>query len=270
MIVVRPIISDDGPALPVQSVGRAMGLLAALAAAGPEGMALREIHRMVGLKPTTVHSLLRSLRTGSFVEQDQGTAKYRLGTGVLHLAGMYLQGNNWVPLTEQALQALLTETGETVQLGILQGDRHSTVRVLLSTHDIVAAPARVGGAPRLHCTALGKVLLAFAPLPVRTALVDRIEACGFQAFSPTTITARGALEAELERVRSRGGASNDEEGRPGVIGQAAAVRDYSGAVVAALGVAYPAMRRTPDYDAEMIAAVRRAADDASAQLGWRA
>lgn len=84
----------------------------------------------------------------------------------------------------------------------------------------------------------------------------------------TTITSRAALEAELERVRTRGYASNYEEGRPGVIGQAAPVRDHTGAVVAAVGVAYPTMRRTAAYDKRMIAATTQAAEEASRLLGW--
>jgi DNA-binding IclR family transcriptional regulator len=263
-------MSDGGGALPVQSLGRAMALLGRLAEAGPGGLPLRDLHRAVGLKPTTVHSLLSSLRAGRFVEQDGGTGHYRLGVGLLQLAGAYLRGNGVVPLVEPALRALHAATGETVQLGLLDGDRHHAVRVLLSTQAVVAAPARLGGAPRLHCTALGKVLLAFAPPDARERLVDGIERRGFERFSPATIAGRAELEAELQRVRDSGVASNYEEGRPGVVGQAAPVRDYAAGAVAASGVAYPAMRRTGAYDRTMIDAVRRAGEDASRALGWRA
>ncbi len=231
-------------------------------------MSLRQVATAVGLKPTTAHSLLRSLRAEALVEQDPGSGQYRLGIGVLHLAGSYLDGHGFITVLEPVLQQLHAETAETVQLGVLHGDRHHTVRVLLSPQPVVAAPARID-APRLHCTALGKVLLAFAPPELRQRLLDGIEARGMPAFSPTTITSRPALEAELERVRMQGIASNYEEGRPGVIGQAAPIFDYSGTVVAAIGLAYPALRRTPDYDQQMIEAVRRAGADASQRLGWR-
>jgi DNA-binding IclR family transcriptional regulator len=254
--------------LPVQSIGRAAALLRSLAAAGPTGLGLREAAAAVGLKPTTTHSLLRSLRAEALVEQERGTGRYRLGMGLLRLAGAYLEGHRFLLQLEPVLQELHRETAETVQLGVLHGDRHHTVRVLLSPQPVVAAPARID-APRLHCTALGKVLLAFSPLELCRRLVDGIEARGFPAFSPATITTRRALEAELERVRAQGVASNYEEGRPGVIGQAAPVFDYSGAVVAAIGLAYPALRRTPTYDCRMIEAVRRAGREASQRLGWR-
>jgi DNA-binding IclR family transcriptional regulator len=245
-----------------------VALLRCLAEGGPGGLALREVAAAVGLKPTTAHSLLRSLHAEQLVEQDLGTARYRLGLGVLHLAGAYLGANTFIPLLEPALQALHAETGETVQLGVLHGDRHHTVRSLLSTHAVVAAPARIAE-PRLHCTALGKALLAFAPPETRARLLDGMAARGLAAFGPATITTRPALEAELERVRVSGAAANYEEGRPGVIGQAAPVFDYAGATVAAVGVAYPAMRRTPAYDRQMSDAVRRAGQDASRRLGWR-
>jgi len=244
-----------------------MDLLCHIAAAGPSGVALRDLHRAVGLKPTTVHSLVRSLRAGRYVEQASGTGKYRIGTGLLQLVGTFLQGSSFVALVEPALQALHTETGETVMLAVLGEDRHHSVRSLLSTHAVVAAPARIAE-PRLHCTAHGRVLLAHAAPSVRTRLIDAIEAAGFPTFGPTTITSRTALETELERVRARGYASNYEEGRPGVIGQAAPVRDHSGAVIAAVGVAYPTMRRTAAYDTRMIAATTHAAEEASRLLGW--
>jgi IclR family transcriptional regulator, KDG regulon repressor len=267
-IIVTTSIISNNPDLPVQSVGRAVALVAQLATAGPEGLALKELHRAAGLKPTTVHSLLRSLQGTGFVEQDQGTGRYRLGIAVLQLAGQYVRGNNVVPLVEPAVQALHSETGETVQLGVLVGDRHHSVRTIQSIHAVIAAPSRVGDAPRLHCTALGKILLAFAPPDLRTALIDAEERRGFQKFGPATITTREDLVAELERVRLLDAASNYEEGRPGVIGQAAPVRDFAGTVVAAIGVAYPAMRRTPEYDHRMLHAVRRAGEDASQRLGW--
>jgi DNA-binding IclR family transcriptional regulator len=254
---------------PVQSVGRAMDLLQRVAGAGPEGVTLTELSRATGLKPTTVHSLLRSLQFGDYLEQTPGTAGYRLGAAVLQLAGAYLQGDQLIRLLDPVLERLHRQTGETVQLGRLHGDHHVTVRVLLSTHAVVAAPAVISE-PRLYCTALGKVLLAATPPETTAALTDGIERRGFVAYGPTTITSRGALLAELERVRRAGYASNYEEGRPGVIGQAAPVRDFAGTTVAALGVAYPSLRRSPDYDRRMIDQVMQAASEASRRCGWSA
>lgn len=265
--VVRTSTPVEMP-LPVQSVGRVMELLALLSPAGDRGLALRQLAERTGLKRTTVHSLLRSLQAGRFVEQEPETANYRLGTGLLHLAGQYLQGSNLVRLTEPVMSRLNADTLETVQLAVLRGDRHVNLRTFASTHAVVAAPTAIPE-PRLYCTSLGKVLLASAPPEQKKHLLDQIEARGFVAFGPATITNRLALEAELARVAEQGYASNYEEGRPGVIGQAAPVRDFTGATVASLGLAYPALRRTPAYNRRMIEAVCYAAAEASRCLGWQ-
>jgi DNA-binding IclR family transcriptional regulator len=259
----------------VQALGRAATLLEHLAEAGGGGLTLGELSRGAGLKPSTALSLLRTLQALDYVEQERGGGRYRLGGAPLRLAGQYLQGGGMLAAVEPALLALHAETGETTQLGRLRegeaeaGRGHESLWVRPSVHAVIASPPPRSAEPRLHCTALGKVLLAFAPPATLARLLEGMERRGLPAFGRATITSIPALQAELAAVSRKGYASNYEEGRPGVIGQAAPVRDYRGEVVAAAGVAYPAMRRTRAYDARMIGAVRRAAADASRHLGWK-
>jgi DNA-binding IclR family transcriptional regulator len=117
----------------------------------------------------------------------------------------------------------------------------------------------VGLAVPLHCSALGKVLLAFSAASV--------PAEPFEARTARTITSRTALVAELAEVRRRGYAVTDEELEPGLVAVAAPVFADGPAAIAAISVSAPAVRLTADMIPATAAACISAADDLSAMLG---
>jgi IclR family transcriptional regulator, acetate operon repressor len=117
----------------------------------------------------------------------------------------------------------------------------------------------VGLAVPLHCSALGKVLLAFG--------AARMPAEPFEARTTRTITTRAALTAELAEVRRRGYAVTDEELEPGLVAVAAPVFADGAAAIAAISVSAPAVRLSADMIPVTAAACVSAADDLSAMLG---
>jgi DNA-binding IclR family transcriptional regulator len=123
----------------------------------------------------------------------------------------------------------------------------------------------LGSHEPLHCSAVGKALLADAePLRVRTL----IGSAPLTRYSPNTITNLEMLMSELQRTRDRGYAFDDEELHAGVRCIAAPVRDHSGTIVAAVGISAPATRLTRERTAAPIAAVRQTAVDLSVELGY--
>jgi DNA-binding IclR family transcriptional regulator len=117
----------------------------------------------------------------------------------------------------------------------------------------------VGLAVPLHCSALGKVLLAFG--------AAKMPAEPFEARTARTITTRAALTAELAEVRERGYAVTDEELEPGLVAVAAPVFAGGASAIAAISVSAPSVRLTAEQIPATAAACVSAADALSAVLG---
>jgi DNA-binding IclR family transcriptional regulator len=166
-------------------------------------------------------------------------------------------------LTEVAqayLDRLGRATGETVNLGVGRGDMVEQIAQVDSVY-LIGATNWLGRSVPLHCSAIGKVLLAFGAATLPPGRLER--------RTEHTITSRAALETELETVRQRGYAVIDGELEPGLVAVAAPVFRDGGAVVAALSVSGPGTRLTPPRIADVAAACMTQASGLSEVLGHR-
>jgi IclR family KDG regulon transcriptional repressor len=161
------------------------------------------------------------------------------------------------------LRELLEKTGETVQLGVV--DHLSVLYVYeMESPRAIRMAAAVGGRAPLHCTAVGKVLLAFQP----TEFIDRVLQAGLTAYTSKTLTRREAVLAMLAEVRAREHAIDDEESEAGLRAVAAPIRNHNGAVVAAVGVAAPVQRMNKRAMQTCVPTVIATANAVSARLGY--
>lgn len=240
---------------PVQSVDRALALLEALASAGgPAGVG--EVADLTGLPQGTVHRLLQTLQQRGYVRRDTGR-KYSLGTGAIRLADAAQRA-----LARSArpyLAQLVDLSGETANLAVLEGDDVVYVAQVPSPHTLRMF-AEVGRHVPPHSTAVGKVLLAAMPEEEARALARRT---GLAPRTPATITDPERLLAELDRVRSRGFAVDEQEHEAGVRCVAVAVGP-PGRVVAALSVSGPAHRFAGAATDGLVDVMRRAGTDLAA------
>lgn len=245
----------------VQSVSRALRLISALAEAGNDA-GVHELARFAHLHVATAHRLLRTLLAEGVVEQDGGSSRYRLGPVVLRWAEAYLASAELRRAARPCLEELAARTGETVHLMVLGGDAGVYVDRVDSPQRLrVATP--VGQREPLHCSAVGKALLAFLPPATRA----RVLSAGLPRRTPRTITDPGELEEHLGQVRRAGYALDDGEGEVGVRCVGAPIFGRTGTVVGALSVAAPAAR-LPRAQAEALGdVVRAAAADVSRRLG---
>jgi IclR family transcriptional regulator, pca regulon regulatory protein len=165
------------------------------------------------------------------------TRKYRLGPRVLDLGFAAINSMELRQISAPHLQRLADETGHTVNMAILDGtdivyiERCRTSQLGQREIDL---DLHIGSRLPAYCTSMGKVLLAFLEPARRGELLDRIELFD---RGPNTITTRAALEEELERVRARGVAVNNEELAYGLRSIAVPVRGQRGEVVAAINLA---------------------------------
>ena len=215
------------------------------------------------LAKSTVHRLAATLTSAGFLEQNSETGKYRLGVALFELGALVRRRMDVANEARPKLRELLEKTGETVQLGIV--DHYSVLYVYeMESPRAIRMAAAVGARAPLHCTAVGKVLLAFQSADYVKQVIER----GLAAYTPKTITKRDAVIGMLEEVRLREHAIDDEESEGGLRAIAAPVRNHGGAVIAALGVAAPVQRMSKKAMHSCAPSVIDTANAVSARLGY--
>src|ERR1700757_3659144 len=181
----------------VAAVERALAVLDALGDGAAE-LGTNEISRRTGINASSVSRLLATLADAGMVEHVAATGRYRLGLRLLQLGNAVLGRLDLRQIARPHLQALVHETGETATLSA-PGEQDAFTVDFVQSAATVQSVARVGRPSIAHATATGKVLLAFCEVPLPPNPLT--------AYTELTITDRGALEDELEKVRRAGYAS---------------------------------------------------------------
>ena len=251
----------DEPRSGVQSVERAISVLR-LFQDGAAEQSITEIGRQTGLNLSTAHRLVKALCAAQFMEQDPESERYRLGSALMALGQRALENAGFTAALP-VLERLAEQSGESVSLGIR---RNQDVIVVLAS----ASQQRLrfdhapGASIGLHASAMGKALLAFT---VGSAESIVAELPALERFTPTTITSKKALAADLTLIRANGYAVNREERYVGVVGVAVPVLDRSGQARAAVGLQGPTARLASASLESVGAMVRAAADEIADLLG---
>ena len=243
----------------VKALDRALRVLAALAER--PGLGLSDLGRDLGEAPATLHRILVTLAAHGMAEADEGQG-WHVGPGAFRVGSAFLRRTSLAARAQPFLRALMEETGETANLGIVRGGRVLFL-AQAETHAAIRAFFPPGTLSPLHSSGIGKAVLAALPRGRRlAALPDTLE-----GFTPRTLTTREALAADLEATTERGWAIDAEERHEGMRCVAAAVRDASGAPVAGLSVSGPAARVLAAGEARLGRAVVARARELSAALG---
>jgi len=251
----------DAPPL-IQSVDRAVDVLEYLAER--DDGAVTDLAAALGVHKSTAFRLLAALEARGLVEQVSERGRYRLGFGLVRLAGAAASRLDLVEQSRSVTRRLAAEVGETVNVARLEGDAAINVDQVLGGAT-VATQNWVGQRTPLHATSSGKVLLAFAD----TGEQARFLARPLEVFTPATITDRRTLEAELARIAVDGWAATREELELGLNAIAAPIRGRDGSVIAAVSVSGPSYRLGSDRFGAVAAAVVSAGAEISRRLGWR-
>jgi DNA-binding IclR family transcriptional regulator len=246
----------------VQAVTRALGLLDALADSRGE-VGIADLSRRVQLHVSTVHRLLGTLLAQGYVRQNPESGRYALGARALHLADAFLIQTDLRRVVRPVLERLCRETGESANLVILDG-REAMYLDKVESPQGLRIFSRIGRRAPLHCTAVGKVFLAYLPTAEAARLLGRGP---LEALTPHTITSRPRLRREIDQVRAQGYALDLEECEEGGRCIAVPLRSAGGAVEAALSVSGPTVRLTPRRLEELVPLMRALGEATSAQLG---
>jgi DNA-binding IclR family transcriptional regulator len=242
------------------SVLKALDVIDALAGSS-RPLLLQEVARLVNRPAPSVHRLLRTLELRDWVERVDG--RYRLTLKLFDLGTSIVSSIDVVADARPHLERLSTELDETANMSVRSGSSVVYVAKLESPRS-VRLVSQLGMHAPLYCTAMGKVLLAYAEASERDQLVAEID---LKPRAKNTITDRDQLRRELGAVTRRGWAVDNEEFDAGLVCVAAPVFDRHGAATAAISITGPA-QRLPRHDWPAVAGrVTDAARSISIRLG---
>jgi len=249
-----------------QAVDRAARLLTEVVHA-TDPMTFTGLSAATGLAKSTTSRLLLALERNGLVRRDDH-GRFLPGEMFVSFAWRGGAEAGLVAVAQPFLERLGKATGETINLGVVSGGVVEQIAQVDSTY-FIGGTNWVGLSVPLHCSALGKVLLAYGAVPLSGPLSGQLPAEKLERRTDKTITSEAALRAELAGVRARGYAITDEELEPGLIAVAAPVHGFDGAVVAALSVSAPTTRLTRDRLTTAAGHCVSEATGLSAVLGYR-
>jgi DNA-binding IclR family transcriptional regulator len=246
----------------IGSLERALLVLDTLAELPDASVA--ELAQLLGVAKGSLFRHLKVLEANDYVQQSPETKRYSLGPRLLYLGHAARAQSRLPEVAVPLMTALRDRFNETVHVGVLSRGEVVHVEVVPSTHPVKMA-AEVGDRTWAHVSGLGKVLLAWGD---DDAIESVLRERGLPALTERTIVDRATLDVELERVRSRGYAIDDEESAYGLRCVAAPVRDGRAVVVGALSLSSPAERLSLEAAEQAAAVVIATADAISRRLGW--
>jgi IclR family transcriptional regulator, KDG regulon repressor len=203
-----------------------------------EEIGIADLSTKSGLSLSTTHRLVSSLVKEGYLHQAYKRGKYSLGLKLLEYSRIILDKLQVTEVAKPFLHELNDMTGETINIGVLDGKQSVQITRIESNH-VLRIFTSIGKRGPLYCTSTGKVLLANLPKEELTKYLDSEH---LQRQTEKTITSIQALEKELSAVREQGVGIDDEESNMGVRSVAAPIRDWSGKVIAAVAVVAPVLR----------------------------
>ena len=237
----------------VQSLLRAMALLEILAE-DDEGYRLVDLAARAGLSTSTTHRLLTTLEQKQFVHFNRDDSLWFIGVRCFSIGAAFARRGHFATLALPIMRRLRDETGETVNLGMLdQGDVVFLTQV--ESRELMRAITRPGGRSPLPCTAMGQALLATMS---EHDVGEILRRHGLPRRTPNSIVRHTQLQQALEDARTSGYAIDDEENAVGLRCVAAVIYDELRCPYAAVSIAGPTvrvtMRRLPELGAQAISA----------------
>ena len=247
----------------IQSLDRGLGLLEVLAAERRD-VSLSELAARFSWDKSTTFRLLTTLVRRGYVDQDSERRKYRLGLKIFDLCYALRMQLDIRARARPFMEQLALNSRETCHLAVLDGGEIVAIEHVESPERIRAC-ADIDPRGPSHCTALGKVLLAYLPDGQLEELLRRER---LSAYTDKTITNPEVLRSHLMTVKEKGYALDDEESDPGLRCLAVPVHDSEGSAVAAVGISGPAHRIRFEYLDRYIELVKVAGEEISKSMGY--
>ncbi len=248
----------------IQAVSHALDLLEQFHGEVDE-LGVTELSKRLKLHKNNVFRLLATLESRGYIEQNRATENYRLGLKSLELGQTFIKQMGLLRQAKPILEKMVKECNETSYVAIFK-EGYIVYLDVVETDLTVRVVSRVGSRLPSHCTAAGKIHLAFMSDEEIDALLPTRELKG---YTPSSITDKEKLKKELKQIADSGVAIDNEELDPGVRCVAAPIRDYTRRIVGALSISGPSMRFSDErIEKELMPLIKQSAEELSTRLGY--
>lgn len=227
-------------------------------------MTLGEITTLAKINKSTAHRLLSQMEAEGFLQRN-AAGRFQIGHSLFQIGILAPHPLDLHSAANAVMVELAAQIGETVNLAILDYTKIMILNVVESQHEFRMA-AKVGGRRPVHVTALGKAIVAFLSEGERDSLIEKLP-MPLETPTKNSIPDLLRLKAELDLVRSRGYALDNEETVIGVQAVAAPIFGGKGEVEGSLSVSGPVIRITEERIAAIMPSVIKAADTITSRLG---
>lgn len=247
----------------VKSVSRALDIIA-LISLQKGGLGVTDISKQMDINKSSVYRILSTLVKYGYVEQDEETSRYKLGYKFLEISSHLLESIDLRQEAKAYLQQLENETNEVIHLVVY--DQGEVVYIeKLDGNEALRMHSRVGKRAPMHCTAVGKAILAHLPSNVVSDIIARK---GLPMHTDQTITNKDELLQELTKVKENGYALDLEENEYGITCIAAPIFDHLGKAIAAVSISGPSIRMKKERLQQLADRMLETGAKISARLGY--
>lgn len=248
----------------VQSLSRALKLLNALSYYA-QGLSLSEVASEVGLPNSTAHRLLTTLQNERYVRFDNERSAWMIGVQAFRVGSTFVRSRDLVSIARPYMRRLMDQSGETVNLGMF--DRGEVVYLAqVETQKMMRAIAGPGGRAPLHCSGIGKALLAHTNKEEQERILSGLQ---WQKETANTLLDADTLRAQLPSIAVANVAVDDEENAIGLRCVASVIFNEYCEPLAGVSVSGPTARLTDARLSSLGALVAGIADEVTAELGGR-
>ena len=248
----------------VQSVDRALSILEVLSDYNG-GLGITEISNKVGLHKSTVHRLLGTLAYKGYVVQENETNKYKVTLKLFELGNKKVESMDILAISKSYAKELMKKVNEVVHFVIREGNNIVYIDKVEADNTIRMA-STIGRRSPLYCTSVGKAILAQLP---DEEVKEIWNSSKIEKLTESTITDLKDMKKELEKVRQKGYAVDNEENEPGVRCIGAPVFNRFGKVEGAISISGPTIRVTEDVVERFAKEVVKYASLISKELGYK-
>lgn len=247
----------------VQSIDRAVAILECFTENKRE-LKLSDIAQKLDLKKSTVHGLLNTLKYHGFIEQDEITQKYRLGTRFIVYGDLVVNSMDIINISYPIIEKVCEKIEETVHIAML--DKADVVFIeKKECNRSVKTSTKIGARIPAYSTADGKIILCYLEKDKLKELLPR----NLKKLTPNTITDKNQLLEILSEIKNNGYAVDYEETVQGLVCIAAPIFDYTGSVRYSLSVTCPTVRMNENKIKEYIDIIKKDANEISCRIGYK-
>ncbi|WP_409290266.1 IclR family transcriptional regulator [Peribacillus sp. SCS-37] len=247
----------------VKSVSRALDIIT-LVSLKKGGLGVTEIANQIDINKSSVYRILSTLVQYGYIEQDSETGRYKLGYKFLEISSKLLESIDLRAEARPYLQELENLTNEVIHLVVY--DQGEVVYIeKLEGNETLRMHSKVGKRAPMHCTSVGKAILAYLPSNV---VIDILDRKGMPMHTDKTITNKDRFLQELIEVKKRGYALDLEENEYGITCIAVPIFDHLGKVIAAVSISGPTLRMADQRMLQLQAQMLHIGKEISKRLGF--